>query len=182
MIFKQKTDKQRNMEKTQQNFKQYQKSSTIIHAALLIGQVFFAAFVIFLNQTEGPLVENEFLGNIFMIMIPLFFLGSFGIGKVVAGKKLKLAKEKAELKAKMADYRSINIIRYALLEGTAFFAIITFMLMGEMLLLAFAGMIMILFAINYPSKEKLVGELELNREEQAILEDPDAIVAEISMR
>ena len=170
------------MEKTKLNFKQYQKSSTIIFAALLMGQVFFASFVIFLNQTEGPLAADEFLRTVFMIMIPLFFLASFGIGKLVAGKKLKLAKEKAELKAKMEDYRSVNIIRYALLEGTAFFAIITFMLTGEVLLLAFAGMITILFATNYPTKEKLIAELELNREEQAILEDPNAIVAEISVR
>ncbi len=170
------------MNKTKQNFKQYQKSSTIIHAALLIGQVFFASFVIFLNQTQGALAEDEILRTIFMIMIPLFFLMTFGIGKIVAGNKLKLAKEKADLKAKMEDYRSINVIRYAMLEGTAFFAIITFMLTGEILLIAFAGMIMVLFAINYPSKEKLVKELELNREEQAILEDPNAIVAEIAKK
>lgn len=170
------------MDKTKQNFKQYQKSSTIIHAALLMGQVFFTAITIFLNQTQGALTEDEMLRTMFMIMIPLFFLMTFGIGKIVAGNKLKLAKEKADLKAKMEDYRSINIIRYAMLEGTAFFAIITFMLTGEMLLLAFAGMIMVLFAINYPSKEKLVKELELNREEQAILEDSNAIVAEIAKK
>ncbi len=170
------------MDKTKQNFKQYQKSSTIIHAALLMGQVFFASFVIFLNQTQGPLAEDEVLRTTFMIMIPLFFLGTFSIGKIVAGNKLKLARKKAELKVKMEDYRSINIIRYAMLEGTAFFAIITFMLTGEMLLLAFAGMIMLLFAINFPSKEKLVRELELNRAEQAILEDPIAIVAEVAKR
>lgn len=170
------------MDKTQQNFKQYQRGNTMVHAALLMGQIFFAAIVIFLNQTDGPIAEDEVLRTTFMILIPLFFLGSFGIGKLVAGKKLKLTKEKADLKAKLGEYRSINIIRYALLQGTAFFATITFMLTGEILLIAFAGMIMVLFAINYPSKEKLVAELELNREEQSILEDPNAIVAEVAKR
>ena len=143
--------------------------------------MFFASFAVFINQTQGAVVAgDEVLRTMFMIMIPLFFLVTFVVSKLVAGKKLKLAKEVAELKTKMESYRAVNIIKYALLEGTVFFAIITYLLTGELLLLGFAVMIMLLFATYYPTKEKLMRELELNREEQAILEDPEAVVAELT--
>ncbi|WP_461642570.1 hypothetical protein [Labilibaculum euxinus] len=169
------------MNKTKQNFQQYQRSSILIHAALLTGQVFFASFAVFINQTQGAVVAgDEVLRTMFMIMIPLFFLVTYSVGNLVSNKKLKLAKEETELKTKMESYRAVNIIKYALLEGTVFFAIITYLLTGELLLLGFAVMIMLLFATYYPTKEKLVRELELNREEQAILEDPEVVVAELT--
>ncbi|WP_461629709.1 hypothetical protein [Labilibaculum euxinus] len=171
------------MSKTKQNFQQYQRNSILIHAALLTGQVFFASFAVFINQTQGAVVAgDEVLRTMFMIMIPLFFLVTYSVGNLVSNKKLKLAKEETELKTKMESYRAINIIKYAMLEGTAFCAIITYLLTGELLLLGFAVMIMLLFATYYPTKEKLMRELELNRAEQAILEDPAAIVAEVVQR
>ncbi len=115
-------------------------------------------------------------------MLPLFFLVTFSVGKILTKQRLKLAKEEKQIKAKLEAYRSVSIIKYALLEGTAFFAIITYLLTGEYLLLGFAVMMMFLFATYYPSKEKLVSELELNRAEQAILEDPTAVVAEVVKR
>jgi MFS family permease len=171
------------MNKTEQNFQQYQRSNTIIFAALLIGQVFFASFAVFINQMQGPLTGgDDVIRMVFMIMLPLFFLVTFSVGKILTKQRLKLAKEEKQIKAKLEAYRSVSIIKYALLEGTAFFAIITYLLTGEYLLLGFAVMMMFLFATYYPSKEKLVSELELNRAEQAILEDPTAVVAELVKR
>lgn len=115
-----------------------------------------------------------------MILVPIFFLVTYFLGNLVVNKRIKLAKEDKQLKNKLEIYRSANIIKYAMLEGTAFFAIITYLLTGELLLLGFAVMMMLLFATYYPSKEKLIKELELNREEQAILEDPMAVVAEVA--
>lgn len=171
------------MNRTEQNFQQYQRSNIIIYAALLMGQVFFASFAVFINQTQGPLNGgDDVIRMVFMIMVPIFFLVTFSVGKMLTNKKLKLAKEEKLLKAKMEIYRSVNIIKYAMLEGTAFFSIITYLLTGEYLLLGFAAIIMLLFATHFPSKEKLVRELELNRAEQAILEDPMAVVAEVVKR
>lgn len=169
------------MNKTEQNFQQYQKSNTIVFAALLIGQVFFASFAVFFNQTQGPLNGGDDVSRmVFMIVVPVFFLATYTIGNMIANKRVKLAKEEKQLKTKMEAYRSVNIIKYAMLEGTAFFSIITYLLTGEYLLVGFAVMIMLLFATYFPSKEKLVRELELNSGEQAILEDPDAVVAEVT--
>ncbi len=167
------------MNKKEQNFQQYQKSSTIIFAALFLGQISFVLMTVFINQTQGALVDDDVIRTTFMVLVPLFFLGTFSIGKLLTNKKLKLAKAEKYLKAKLESYRAINIVKYAMLEGTVFFAIITYLLTGEFLLLGFAVMMMLLFATYYPTKEKLINELELNREEQAILEDPAAVVAEV---
>ncbi|PKQ64233.1 hypothetical protein BZG02_05270 [Labilibaculum filiforme] len=171
------------MNKNEQNFQQYLKSSILIHVALLMGQVFFTAFTVFFHQTQGPLVADaEELRTLFMIIVPLFFLGTFSVSKIVVGKKLKFAIVETELKTKIESYRSLNIIKYAMLEGSAFFAIITYLLTGEMLLLGFAVIIMLLFATYYPSKDKLVRELELNKEEQTKLNDSEFVVAEAARR
>ncbi|BAX78406.1 hypothetical protein [Labilibaculum antarcticum] len=171
------------MNKTEQNFQQYQRSNTIVFAALLMGQVFFASFAIFIIQIIGPLNGgDDVIRMVFMIVLPVFFLATYTIGNRIANKRVKLAKEEKQLKTKMEAYRSVSIIKYAMLQGTSFFAIITYLLTGEYLLLGFAVMIMLLFATYFPAKEKLVRELELNSGEQAILEDSDAVVAEVSSR
>lgn len=156
------------------NFEQYQRSNTTIFSALLIGQVAFAGFAVFSNQTVGALIEeDQVIRTTFMLLVPLFFLATFAISKFLVAKKLKNAKLIRDVKAKLIEYRSINIIRYALLEGTIFFAIITYLLTGEFLLLGFAVVMVLLFTTYYPSKDKLMNELDVSTDEQAIIDDPD---------
>ncbi|PCH71250.1 MAG: hypothetical protein COC06_02370 [Bacteroidales bacterium] len=166
------------MNKTEQNFIQYQRTNSILFIAMLIGQIVFTAITLYLNQTLGGIAEDDNIRDIFLLVVPVFFLGQMLASKIVIAKKLKLARSKETLNEKLFEYRSITIIRLALLEGVAFFSIICFLLTGDYIFLVFVGLIMVLFVINKPTKDKLVRELELNREEQAILDDPTAVVAE----
>jgi len=167
------------MNKIEQDFIQYQKANSILFVAMLMGQIVFTAITLYLNQSlGGGIAEDEIIRDVFLLIVPVFFLGQMLASKIVISRKLKLARSKETLKEKLFDYKSISIIRLALLEGVSFFSIICFMLTGDYIFLVFVGLIMVLFVINKPTKEKLVEELQLNREEQAILDDPTAVVAE----
>jgi MFS family permease len=160
----------------EQNFIQYQRTNSILFVAMLMGQIFFTAITLYLNQTLGGIAEDDNLRDIFLIIVPVFFLGQMVASKIVISKKLKLARSKETLKEKLFEYRSITIIRLAMLEGVAFFSIICFLLTVDYIFLVFIGLIMILFVINKPTKEKLVEELQLKKDEQSQLEDTTVIV------
>ena len=44
-----------------------------------------------------------------------------------------------------------------------------------------SGLTIVLFIMNRPTKEKAINDLELNQKERALIEDPEAIVAEIKI-
>ena len=165
-----------------QNFKQYLKALNIVHAALLLGAVLFAAMTLFLNQTNGIAQKDAEMENIFLVMVPLFFLGSFVANYILIPKRLEKDRKEKDLSSKLDSYRATQIVKFAIMEGPAFFAIVTFLITGSYLLIGFAGMIMVLFATYFPTKEKIVNELELNRKEQDILKDENATVLEFTQK
>lgn len=80
-------------------------------------------------------------------------------------KKLEEAKNKATLQEKLVIYQSSSIIRYALLEGTALLAIVTFGNEYNFFYLIFAAI-----AIGYvlylrPTKDKITTDLNLTAKE-----------------
>lgn len=168
------------MNLVKQNFKQYLKSLNIIHAALLFGQITFAAITLFLNQTNGPSIVDAELENVFFILIPVLFVGSFIASQIIVPKRIDASKREESLSLKLVSYKGTQIVKFAILEGSVFFTIIAYLLFGNYLFISFAGLIMILFVTYYPSKEKIVRELDLNRSEQDLLDDDNAVVAEVT--
>ena len=161
--------------------REYFQSLTILHAALLSGQVIMAViFYFFFNANQPPVTGREATGQ-----MEVYLIGGLMIVGVLASSQLfntRLQKVKNEesLSAKLAGYRSASILRYALLEAPSIAAIVMYMLTNNLLLLIFAGMIVILFLIYRPTKERVVTDLELSPSEQAKLDDPNAIVTEIN--
>lgn len=169
------------MEPKPMTAKEYFQSLSILHAALLSGQVMLAAiFYFFFNAGKLPVTGQEAAGQ-----MELYIIGGLVIVGVLASSQLfntRLQKVKKEesLSAKLAGYRSASILRYALLEAPSIAAIVVYMLTNNLLLLVFAGMIIILFLIYRPTKDRVVTDLELSPAEEAKLDDPNAIVTEIN--
>lgn len=165
-----------------QNFKQYLRGLNIIYGALLLGQITFAAISIFITQTNGASIVDAELQNIFFILVPVFFIGSFIASQIIVPQRIEANKKEKDLSAKLSAYRATQIVKFAMMEGAAFFAIIAILLFGNFLFVGFAALLMCLFATYFPSEEKIIRELELNREEQNLLEDVNAIVYEYSQQ
>lgn len=168
------------METKPQTSKEYLKTLQIIYYALISGQVIFGLVALFLRKMIGLDTGLQDLTDIFLYLVPVFIFGGYLLSRILFKSNLKTAINKSSLIEKMSDYRAALVIRYALLEGPSFFAIVVYLLTGSLIFLGMAGLIIVLFFTMKPTKERSVTDLQLNpAEEQSIL-DPDRIIAEIN--
>jgi hypothetical protein len=95
---------------------------------------------------------------------------------IVFKKMLNELQENDALNTKMSNYRSFLIIKYALLEGPALFAIIVTFITGNLFFLLYAGIMVLLLLYSRPKVQSAITDLRLNQQEMAIVEDPDGII------
>lgn len=169
------------METRQQTSKEYFKTLQIIYFALIAGQVIFGLVTLYLHQIIGLDTGLQNLRSIFLYIVPIFIIGGYLGSRILFKSNLKTVISKSSLVEKMSDYRAALVLRYALLEGPSFFAMVVYLLTDDVLFLVMAGLIIVLFFTMKPTKEHAVTDLELNpAEEQSIL-DPDKVIAEIKL-
>jgi hypothetical protein len=168
------------MEQKVQTSKEYFKILSILHSALLGGQLLFAMVVFYLNM-NGQFSNDDSgeIGSIFQFLVPAIIVaGVFG-SSVLFKVQLKSIKAKPELKDKLNDYRGASLIKYAMLEAPSMFAIVCYLLTVNIIFLGYAGLIIVLFLLNRPSPESAVNDLELNQSDKMKILDPNAIVGEV---
>lgn len=140
------------------------KSLTIIHLALLIGQVLFGIIVYFLNkeiwQYHFP-SSNHF----FWVAMALVFAALLG-HKVFYKKGLEEVKSKKSLSEKLATFQSVCIVKYGLIEGASITCIVFASLTQNIYFLLISGFLLLYFVTLKPTKEKVINDLELSRELQ----------------
>jgi MFS family permease len=169
------------METKPQTSKDYFRTLQIIYYALIAGQVIFGLVALFLNQMIGLDTGLNDLRNIFLFIVPIFIVCGYLASRILYKNSLKKAKSRASLIEKMSDYRAALVVRYALLEGPSFFAVVVYLITGDLSFLVMAGFIIAIFFTIKPTKDRAVRDLELSPyEEQSIL-DPDKVIAEIKL-
>ncbi|MBI3135079.1 MAG: hypothetical protein HYZ14_10445 [Bacteroidetes bacterium] len=134
------------------------KSLSIIHLALIAGQVFFAAVCIALTGKTEIILNPE--GDIFFILVPA--VAVFGLigSNMIFKKLLDQAKQKTTDDEKISAYRSALIVRYALMEAPSLLGIVAYFLQGNLFYLFISGFIILFFMTARPTKEKT--EMDLN--------------------
>jgi hypothetical protein len=75
---------------------------------------------------------------------------------------------------KLVNYRAALIVKLALLEAPSFFTVIAYLLTGNYIYLGIVLILLIVFLLYTPTKEKLINELELPRDEVEIINNPEA--------
>lgn len=168
------------METTTQTSNEYFRALSIVHLALTIGLVcmgLIGFYLIFSGTMSNNMTD---LNMTFLYIVPIFILGGLFGSNWIYKNKLSGLKEENDLKTKMTNYRGILIIRYAFLEGPAFFAFVSALLTSNLLFLVFAGLMIIFMIYWRPTKSSVIADLELNQQEIAIVENPDSIIAEFT--
>jgi hypothetical protein len=142
------------------------KALQIIHRAMLLGMILFAAIAFFLNYSGNFSPALQQYDQVLQVIAIALSLGGFFTGNALFKKKIfELRASGNDLDNKLSSYRSASLSQWALLEGPALFAIICFLLVGNYAFLALAGALMILFAINTPTKIKMAMLLQINEED-----------------
>ncbi|ATA89418.1 hypothetical protein CAPN002_21020 [Capnocytophaga stomatis] len=140
------------------------KSLTIIHLALLTGQLLFGVVVYFLNreiwQYHFP-SSNHF----FWVAMALIFAVLLG-HKVFYKKGLEEVRNKKSLSEKLATFQGVCIVKYGLIEAASITCIVFALLTENIYFLLISGCLLLYFITLKPTKERVINDLELNRELQ----------------
>ncbi|MGB0931162.1 MAG: hypothetical protein ACPGVB_10320 [Chitinophagales bacterium] len=158
--------------------KQYFKNLQIIFFALLFGQIWFAVCAYFINfYADGFDNSDASFTQILQIIAVVLAVSSLLISTQVSKAFINKAKGEKTLKKKLESYRSASIIKYALLEGPSLISSTFLLLTGDLFFFIISLLIIAIFFIHKPSKEKTIADLGLHYTEQDLLKDENAIVA-----
>lgn len=109
--------------------------------------------------------------NLFLYIVPVFaLLGYFG-SQFVFKNILSKIRTDAKLDEKLNTYQTASIIKYALIEGPAFLAIVAYNSSGNALPLVIGICLILYLAVQRPNLEKIIENLPLTLEEKRKLEN-----------
>jgi hypothetical protein len=139
----------------------------IIHRVMFIGQILFLVVLFFLvnnKMVSQPLAKYD---KIFQVIAIAFSAIAFFAGNALFKKKLLAVRDNvgSTVQEKFEKYRPACMIQWALLEGAVLFCGICFFLTGNFAFLALAGVLLLLFMMQMPDKNKMALQLGLNMAE-----------------
>ncbi len=160
------------------SLKKYFSLLNILFIAFVFHQLIMAAimFVLFSFGTEFASIIDGSLDNILLIVVSAFLFGGIFMAHFLGKLMLQGMMKQNLLRKKLGQYKTLVIIRLAMLEIPGIFALILFGMTGNNLFLLPAVLTVILFFLFKPSRSKLVAELELNQEEKALIDDPNTVL------
>jgi hypothetical protein len=139
------------------DFSTYLKTLRIIHLALLAGQVMF--LIVCIAISDNTLISFEPGDDIFFFVVPGLALMTLFAGNMLGKKLLENAKNQSSDDSKLNAYRTMLIIRYALFEGPSLFAIVAFMLTGNLYYIFISATLILLMLMMRPARSKIEMDL-----------------------
>jgi hypothetical protein len=158
-----------------QNFSQYFRALQILFFALLAGQI---GVTILLYVVHTPPTVDASWAQEVTTWLPLLLVLQAGLAFFLSRKKLESARSQPTVEGKLEGYRVASILKWALLEGGTLISVVLFFVLGNITFLYYAGMMIVLFATQFPSRQRLVNDLDISANEQMRLDDPNAMVAQ----
>ena len=161
----------------------YFKALSILNLALVSGTVLFGLLISVLILTTKASDNSIEFSGIFNYMVPAFVVIGIIGGNNLFKKTLNQSRENLDLdlnlNSKMTNYRSALIMKYALLEGPALFAIIAAFVSHQIGLMAYAGLLVLLLLYSRPNAKTTIAVLKLDQQESLIIEDPGGVIGEM---
>jgi hypothetical protein len=129
------------------------KTLKVIHIAICVGMILAYIFAgkFTIEQLKGQIISTDDLVY-FAIPVAAFFLSNF-----MFKSQLKQVDSRLTLEEKLPLYQTASLIRWAILEGAAFFILF---IKPDLLIL---GIIIILYLVFLrPTEEKIVRDFQTN--------------------
>ncbi|AFD09171.1 hypothetical protein [Solitalea canadensis] len=166
------------MERKNQNGKQYLRSISIIFYAIMSGMTLFMIAVLFITTTpeqmerlENPPVYYAIIGVLFLIAV---FIKLFW-----KPRRLETIKNMESIKEKLNNYRSLLIVQWAIAEFISLFSSMFYLLTHQLFFIGVTIGVIASYLLLRPSKDRLINELTLSDAEVFLLEDQEAVVADV---
>ncbi len=150
----------------QQQPNSFLKTITIIHLALLMGQLIFAVLAFTINGSTAIVIDTN---DTYLFVEIIMVIGCFIASTILFKRQLVEAIQQGDVSSKLTRYQTALIIRCALLEGASLFGIVNYMISGNLLYLIISGLIILYFLSFRPTKEKIKEDLQLSYDEVELL-------------
>ncbi|MFZ2323529.1 MAG: hypothetical protein WAV89_07530 [Ignavibacteriaceae bacterium] len=132
----------------------------LVFFALFSGQIFYLLAGLFLLQSgSGQGISG--VNTIFMFIIPVVNVCLILAAKFIYEKNLSRFNKTLPLESKSQSYQINNIIKLALLEGANIINISAMIITSNYFFAALFVIIIALFLLNKPAKEKFIMEYEV---------------------
>jgi hypothetical protein len=152
---------------------------SMAHLAFLLGQVGVTAIFFYLNLHKPTVFGLEAASQTWVYAAGALTIVGVLVSAQWFNTKMRKRRALPDLKQKLSGYHSDVQVRYFLLEMPAFISGIGYFQTNNLLLLIFIGLILLLLIIYRPTRERAIQDLDLSVAEQALVNDPDAVVAEV---
>lgn len=142
---------------------------SLIHAALVLGILLFAAIIY--KQGGQTIAGYPSESDIFIYIVPILaMVGYFG-GEFMFNRLLTSINDKNTLKQQLIGYLQASIFRFAFLEGASLMSIIAYKLNNTYLYLVIA-IVLILYLLKLrPTRNKIISDLKLDRKDQELFKN-----------
>lgn len=141
----------------------YLKSLQIVFFSLLMGPILFLGVCLFL-QNGSPHVEQTTDSSLFFIALGFATVGIIG-SRTIYNTRISKLKLLSDAEDKLNGWRTTFIIRLALIEGPTLFCVVG-LLLEEQRVFLFLAIVLIAFqALNFPTRNKIQEDLNLNETE-----------------
>ena len=148
--------------------KTYITTLTIIYYGLCLSPVLFGLFLFYSSNDPGfNAYDSE---EPLWAAVVLMFLGALVLNGFIFKILLKGVSANKSLKDKLTTYQTASLMRYALLEGPALFAVIVFSFTNNVFYLVLGAILIAYLFLLRPSINKIVADLNLSSPERAIMQ------------
>lgn len=161
-----------------QTSKQFFTALQIVQIALIIGVLMFTLVSTFVFGNEALDASGD-LTQMMQIVVPSIMLLCLIMSRVVINARLRKMDISLDLAEKLNLFRANMIIRWALLEAPALLAVIALILTGDQLYYLHIVAMLALLAYMRPSRQRAIAELELSTEQEQLVLNDDAEVAQL---
>jgi hypothetical protein len=163
----------------QQTSKQYFNTLARVHWAIVGGQFFFALIALII-VIGSDMTAVGGLEQALPVAASLVLVAAVVTSRVVTRRIIASAGPDATLPHKLSKYRTVLVIRDAIMDVPVLLSIIGFIVTHNYILLGFAALGMVYCVMQMPNRQRAIFELQLNSAEQSLIHDPETIVAETS--
>ncbi|EDP94851.1 hypothetical protein KAOT1_01455 [Kordia algicida OT-1] len=124
--------------------------------------VVFAVVTFFLN--DGEMHFKFDLNTIFLLVYPFIVLSALMMSYIVPKMLLKNARKATDLTAKLNSYRTVSMVKFIVLEGSAMLGVVFYLLSKNGIFLTIAALLIIYLIAQRPTLHKVENDLELRGE------------------
>lgn len=146
----------------QQEITKIAKSNSTLYYILLLWQLVFAAIIVYVIKSglfSSPFIDKS---NTFLIPSVIFSLACLGLSYFLFNKKLETLKRQPNVSKRLMGYRSLIVLRLGILEMASILNLGFYLATSSDLFLIIAGLIIIVFMLFAPNRNKMIADLELH--------------------